>query len=181
MARQGNFDEAISCHRRALALRPDHAETLYNLAVALEAQNKPDEAAASYRHAALELKPDYADAYHNLACLQLSQNQLEQATVTCRRAIEIKPDFADAHHSHAMILLTMGQFAEGWAEYEWRSNKRRIQATLLPRPRWIGEPLAGRTILLRGEQGHGDVLHFIRYASLVKQRGGTVVVECVPA
>src|SRR5208282_2810674 len=41
--------------------------------------------------------------------------------------------------------------------------------------------LAGRTILLLAEQGLGDTLHFIRYAPLVKQLGGTVVVECQPA
>ena len=50
--------------------------------------------------------------------------------------------------------------------------------TVLPQPRWDGSDLQGKTILLRAEQGLGDTLHFIRYAALVKQRGGTVVVAC---
>src|SRR5262249_7165677 len=41
-----------------------------------------------------------------------------------------------------------------------------------------GSPLGGRTILLHAEQGLGDSIHFIRYAPLVKQCGGRVVVEC---
>ena len=47
-----------------------------------------------------------------------------------------------------------------------------------PQPRWDGGPLGGKTILLHAEQGLGDTLQFIRYAPLVKRRGGTVVVAC---
>ena len=45
-------------------------------------------------------------------------------------------------------------------------------------PMWDGSPLGGRTILLHAEQGRGDTIQFIRYAPLVQQRGGRVVVEC---
>ena len=38
--------------------------------------------------------------------------------------------------------------------------------------------MAGRTVLLHVEQGLGDTIQFIRYAALVKQAGGRVVVEC---
>src|SRR5262249_3010995 len=48
-------------------------------------------------------------------------------------------------------------------------------------PAWDGSDLAGRTVLLHAEQGLGDTIQFVRYASLVKRRGGTVVVECQPA
>src|SRR5262249_21891445 len=47
-------------------------------------------------------------------------------------------------------------------------------------PRWNGAPLEGRTILLHAEYGFGDTLQFIRYASLVKERGGRVLVACQP-
>src|SRR5205085_2009569 len=43
---------------------------------------------------------------------------------------------------------------------------------------WDGSPLEGQRILLYAEQGLGDTLQFVRYAPLVKQRGGTVLVEC---
>ena len=58
------------------------------------------------------------------------------------------------------------------------SNAREC-ARLAPRsPRWCGEELAGRTILLCAEQGLGDILQFIRFAHLVKARGGRVLVAC---
>jgi hypothetical protein len=48
----------------------------------------------------------------------------------------------------------------------------------LERPRWTGESLAGRSILLRCEQGFGDSLQFIRYARILKRQGATVYVLC---
>ena len=48
------------------------------------------------------------------------------------------------------------------------------------RPLWDGSPLVGRTILLSAEQGLGDTLHFVRYATRVKECGGRVLLECQP-
>ena len=48
-------------------------------------------------------------------------------------------------------------------------------------PRWDGKPLDGKPILLHAEQGLGDTIQFVRYAKLVQQRGGTVLVESPPA
>jgi hypothetical protein len=45
-------------------------------------------------------------------------------------------------------------------------------------PRWDGGELRGRTILLHAEQGLGDTLQFIRFATLVKKRGPRVLVAC---
>src|SRR5437660_2350851 len=64
-------------------------------------------------------------------------------------------------------------------EYEWRWKcKKEWSPPPFRQPRWDGSPLQGRTILLHTEQGLGDTLHFIRYAPLVKQQGGTVWVQC---
>jgi hypothetical protein len=43
---------------------------------------------------------------------------------------------------------------------------------------WDGSPPNGRTVLLRAEQGFGDTIQFARYASLVAQQGGRVVLDC---
>ncbi len=48
-------------------------------------------------------------------------------------------------------------------------------------PRWHGEPLVGRTLLLVAEQGLGDTLHFLRYAREFKSLGARVMLVCQPA
>src|SRR5262249_55222554 len=45
-------------------------------------------------------------------------------------------------------------------------------------PCWDGSPLQGRTILLHMEQGLGDMIQFLRFAPLIKEQSGTVIVEC---
>jgi hypothetical protein len=74
--------------------------------------------------------------------------------------------------------LLLGQFAEGWEENEWRLKNPLAPQRPWPQPVWDGSPLAGRTIMLRCEQGLGDHLQFVRYAPLVKASGGTVMLAC---
>ena len=76
-------------------------------------------------------------------------------------------------------MLTLGNFERGWEEYEWRWQ---IPGLYMPRPfkepRWDGRPLNGKTILLHADQGYGDTIQFIRYVSLIVQRGGRIVLGC---
>jgi hypothetical protein len=47
----------------------------------------------------------------------------------------------------------------------------------LPMPRWQGEDLHGKSLLLTAEQGIGDALQFIRFATRIAERGVRVVVQ----
>ena len=85
-------------------------------------------------------------------------------------------------------MLT-GDYAQGWAEYDWHWRTRRKPR--FEQPRWQGESLAGRTVLLHAEpfpvrpQDEGsvraDTLQFVRYADQLCAQGATVIVECQPA
>ena len=95
--------------------------------------------------------------------------------------LRLKPAYAEAHKNLGILWLLQGDFARGWPEYEWRWRTKEFAPYVLPLPRWDGSPLQGKTILLSAEQGLGDTIQFIRYAPLVKQRGGTVLLQCPPA
>jgi hypothetical protein len=49
-----------------------------------------------------------------------------------------------------------------------------------PVRQWNGEDIAGRTILLHGEQGFGDTIQALRYVPLVAARGGRVLLDVPP-
>src|SRR5262249_47484742 len=79
------------------------------------------------------------------------------------------------------LYLLHGDFPQGWREFEWRWQTREFRRDALSQQRWAGEPLNGKTILLTAEQGLGDTIQFIRYAPLVQQRGGRVILRCQAA
>ena len=176
---QGQHDEAIACYRRALKFKPDYAEAHSNLGISLEKQGKVAEAIASYRRA-LELKPNFAEAHASLGAAFQIQGRLDEAAACYRRAIELKPGRAVARVNLSLLMLLTGDLERGWTEYEWRWQTNPSQRRDFEQALWDGQPLHGKTILLHAEQGLGDTIQFVRYAPLIKQHGGTVVLECQP-
>jgi Flp pilus assembly protein TadD len=168
---------AVRLHRRAVELQPDSPRALMNLGVTLSELGKLDEALGFIRES-LELDPDFADCHVNLGLTLARQGNLDEAILSYERALELQPDFPEARRNRAYIWLARGDFERGWPEYEWRLQCPKFRTLPVNRPRWAGEDLRGRTILLHAEQGAGDTLQFIRFAPLVKERGARVLVAC---
>jgi tetratricopeptide (TPR) repeat protein len=173
-------DEALLCYQQAMRLQP--AEPVYhsNLANALTLAGRPEEAEVCCRQA-LRLRPAFADARHNLAITLAAQGKFAEALTHNEEALRLEPEHPGVRNCRALWWLQHGDFARGWPEYEWRWAIHGVTRRTFREPLWDGSPLRGRTILLYAEQALGDAIQFIRYAPLVKERGGTVVVECQPA
>ena len=172
----GRLDEAVASFEAALGLKPDYADGLISLGLAQMQQRKIEQAIASYQRA-LEIKPDFAEGHNNLGIMYLEQGRIEDALTQYRKTIRLRPDYPDGHWNHALLLLLLGDFRHGWLEYEWRRKLKNVGAAIR-QPLWTGTPLEGRTILVFTEQGAGDTFQFVRYAPLVKQRGGRVLFAC---
>jgi Tfp pilus assembly protein PilF len=177
---QGRPDRAINFYRKALELEPHVFDTQMNLGVSLSDMGQFDDALQCL-HAALALRPDSADAWDNLGMTLARKNLWPEAMAHYDKAIELRPDFGEAHRNRALAWLAHGDFERGWPEAEWRLKCRNPPGFRVSQPRWTGEHLGGKSILLHWEQGLGDTLQFIRFAPHVAERGGRVWVLSQPS
>jgi len=177
LTEHGEAAEAVACFERLLGMKPGDPNTLFNLAVALERADRPADAVAHYR-AVLDRAPGHAGALNNLGNALGDLNALEEAQACYTRVLAADPEHADARWNRALARLALGDFANGWREYEWRwrAPVMRDQRRRFVQPAWDGGPLAGRAILLHAEQGMGDTLQFLRYLPLVRAAGPARVV-----
>src|SRR4028118_2081274 len=188
---KGELVRAIELYGRALEIHPHSWEAYNNLATVLQEQGNLEDA-LEYYHKALELLPDFVEALNNLGRTFLEKGAVEEAIACYRQAIHLSPNHASAHLNLSLALLLVGDLENGLAEYEWRWEIKEFKTghscviagaenTVSAReygPLWDGSDLQGKTILLHAEQGLGDSLQFIRYAELVKNKGGRVIVVC---
>jgi tetratricopeptide (TPR) repeat protein len=133
---------------------------------------------------AVEFEPQSAERHANLGAALYLNRKAEESIAPLRKALELEPERHVARLGLAFSLLMLGRYREGWDLYEWRWHGAEYLAEARPafaQPHWDGEPLTGKTIVLYGEQGLGDILHFARYAPLVAGRGARVWILCHPA
>ncbi|MBI1890357.1 MAG: tetratricopeptide repeat protein [Burkholderiales bacterium] len=171
-----NPTSAIHHFTKAIALNGGLPQAYLNLGEALYLIDDLEGARRQFNKV-LELTPNAAGAHVGLGNLCFLENDIGQAMHHFQRAIALQPDLAMAHLNLAHCLLKIGNFQDGWKEYEWRLQMMRPAVSHIPR--WDGEPLDGKRLLVVAEQGIGDKIQFVRYLSLLQeQAGGQIVFAC---
>ena len=178
----GETEQALAEYDAALAMAPGHPLALFNRGNALRALGREADAIAAYDGAlAAAAEPSSAPGPTGAWRKPRSTVMPMRSRATAARW-RLQPDNAELHFNAALSLLTIGDYARGFAEYEWRWKRAGMAARKdLRKPLWLGEtPLAGKTILLHAEQGLGDTMMFVRYAPLLARAGARVVLEVQP-
>ncbi len=175
----GQQEAALAEYDAALAMRADFANGHFNRANLLLEMGRLVEAQAAYRRA-IELEPEDAGAWCKLGVAHYDAAEMEAAVACFERALEIKPDYPEPRRNRAMVWLAQGDYARGWPEFDYRMFCDDFVPFATTEPRWQGEPLAGRTVLLHAEQGLGDTIQFVRYVPLVEKMGATVKLHVQP-
>ena len=96
-----------------------------------------------------------------------------------QHAIDLSPERADFHHHMSIMLILAGQDAAGWDRMQWRMGVAGITGTFpSPEKYWKGEPLEGKTLVIRTEQGWGDTIMFANYLPWLAARAKKVYFFC---
>jgi hypothetical protein len=178
--RQGATKTAEDCYRRSIALNPACSKTHLNLGALFADQKRFNEAEVAYKQA-IALDPGSTACWSNLGVLYACMKREKEAEQHYRVALALDESYATACFNLSYLLLRQGRFDEGWRYLEARNGYAAL-ASHLTCPRWQGEPLAGKSILIGYEAGHGDMIQFCRYAIVFKAQGAaSIAMLCHPA
>jgi len=179
---QGNLAAAETWFRRTVACHQDNTVAWMNLGTVLWRQDRREAFAAFERAQQIEATgSENSDLFANYGNALQNSDRVQQALELFERNLPRRPHSV-AQANFSMALLAAGRLAEGWNHYEFRW----FQDPLLPlranfeQPVWSGQDLDGKTILIRAEQGIGDVIQFIRYAPRLKALGAYVMLQNRP-
>lgn len=169
LRRQRRWAAAIGCCRRALALKPDDAGILTNLGNIYKDCDRLEEAVACQRQA-VALAPDNALVRLNLAVALREARLFEEAKAQLDALLEREPGKAAYRWERAIVNLYLGEFRQGWEDYEARWQTGELPVVDFGCPRWHGEDLQGKRLLLVAEQGYGDTILAARFVAVIQQR-----------
>lgn len=167
----------------ALKNNPRCPDAHYNMGVTLQ-RMRQYEAAAIWYERALVVRPDDCEAMSNLAIVFKYLNRHREGLELINRAVCLSPEHPLAHWNRSILLLSLGEWREGFAEYEWRwrgGAGPQFVPRAFTQPRWNGELWPDQTLFVHGEQGFGDFIQFARFLPMARQRVGRILVECPAA
>lgn len=172
------WPEAADWYGRIVKRCPGSDEAIGNLASALSSAGRNSEA-LYVLYESLEHNPSSAITWTNMGCILRALGRSEAALVCLDRAASIDPVLANAPWARSLVLLSMGRLTEGWAKYEYGLRTGDRQPKLeLAHPRWDGSNPAGKSILVRAEQGIGDHITFASMVPDLVSMGAHPIVEC---
>jgi hypothetical protein len=123
--------------------------------------------------------PESAAAWNNYGNVTREMGYPARSVPFLQHALVLEPNNVTAQFNLAVAYLLQGDYARGWPAYEARWNYEHLAGTepQYQQPRWRGEDLQDKTILVVGEQGHGDNIQFVRFLWNLRQMGAKVKLQ----
>ncbi len=175
--RAGNIQEVELILNNILQNNPNCIEALKLLAMLYHANNQFDRAIACYQKIIAQI-PNDIGLLIKLSWAYHQQRKFDLAINVYNQILEIEPENEYAIWHRALLFLKTGNYLEGFKDFELKRNRPLYRDSYLENYKlWDGSNLNGKRIILyHSNDGYGDIIQLIRYVSLVKQKGGEVIV-----
>ena len=155
-----------------------NTEQLIEAGNACREANDPEGALKNYAQALTQDRMS-ASAFNNYGNVLREIGEPAAGIPFLERAIQLAPGAATPNFNLAVARLLTGDYARGWSQYEHRWNFEHLAGTLPThsQPRWTGQDLKDKTILVVQEQGLGDVIQFVRFVFGLHTAGARVILQ----
>ncbi len=178
--KQGKLKKAEQIYLKIAAKDGHRVDAIFNRGVVMFRKGNIKAAERWFRQAA-KIDPDAPRPLVNLALIYRYWGYFDAAERCLNHVIDHHPDFVDAQWNLANLELLLGNLKDGFPRAEWRFKREGFNPPIRHLPRWKGENLDGKKLLLLAEQGLGDTAQMIRYAKVFADQGLTVGVEAQPS
>jgi hypothetical protein len=151
-------------------------EQLIDLGNQCREENNPEGALAYYAQAFTQDRHS-ASAFNNYGNVLRECGDPAGAIPFLSRSMQLAPGHPTAPFNIAVAFLLAGDYKNGFHAYESRWNYEHLAGALpnYTQPRWTGQDVKDKTVLVVGEQGHGDNIQFVRFVGDIISRGANAI------
>lgn len=127
---------------------------------------------------AVQMAPERFHVWGNLANIQRDLQDFARAERSYQEALRrcVDPQArAQLRFNWALCQLAQGNYTQGWQGFLAKfagGHERPAPDALQVLPRWQGETLAGKRVLVQALEGFGDCLQWLRFVPLLGQATG---------
>ena len=173
--------EAINSFRKGLQLDPNNPDAWNNLGLSYYSQELYPQALNCFNQS-ISIDSNLPSAHINIANSYVEQGQADLALEPLSKAVEFSSktdDSPNALWNMSLVNLLLGDFENGWRQYEARLSTKQFTdrqfPTAGPLLRSLDDApnLSSKTsehLLVWSEQGMGDSIQFCRYLLMLKSR-----------
>lgn len=169
----GRLDEALVALQISAEREPAEIQALSLRATILASLRRTDQLISTLKEA-IARRPDTASLHSRLAGALRLAGRHGEACGAYKRALSLEPT-GELKELMGRCQLALGEFEPGWRSFESRYEPYSAEPLLNLAPRWNGQPLVDRTIVVYAEQGFGDTIMFCRYLPIMAAAGAKVL------
>ena len=171
-----DYLEAIKVFKKIIKLKDDISQVHFYLGEAYRQTLQNEKSLSSFKKC-LEITPDHIGCQLMVGIIYEELKKFNQAIDFYKACINTYPEYIEPHINLGMCYLLTGNYAEGWNEYEWRLKlQAQVYEIKFKKPRWVGQDLSGKTLVIATEQSVGEILLFIRFAKQLAFDGAKIIV-----
>ena len=171
-----DYVKSVEAFKNALKINSKIAQVHFYLGESYRKLKQYNNAISSF-YDTIELAPDHTGAHMLLGIVYQEKKQFDLSINSFKKCIDIMPDYAEAHVNLGLCYLLIGDYDNGWREYEWRRKLFKTNEDKLQKE-WTGQSLENKTLLVIDEESTDNLIHFVRFLKELKREGCKIILQC---